>query len=177
MCVLVFFFLIYKTIWNTSEESVNRTWGCINNNFIHKHSTHNFRISVSHSFIHSLTMFFPQLLFPQWNHAEFYLRGFISQGFFFIIFFYLCLADSGGKIKTNHTNKPLVLLIHHPRLYSVILPFPSLIVTPTAIKHNTRVSCLNPPSLYCFLFCDKRAISTISDVVNLSTESFYCVWV
>lgn len=141
ICVLFCFFLIYKTIWNTSEESVNRTWGCINNNFIHKHSTHNFRISVSHSFIHSLTMFFPQLLFPQWNHAEFYLRGFISQGFFFIIFFYLCLADSGGKIKTNHTNKPLVLLIHHPRLYSVILPFPSLIVTPTAIKHNTRVSC------------------------------------
>lgn len=141
VCISIFF-LIYKTIWNTSEESVNRTWGCINNNFIHKHSTHNFRISVSHSFIHSLTHYvFSAITFPPMKSRRVLFAGVHISRLFFHQFFYLCLADSGGKIKTNHTNKPLVLLIHHPRLYSVILPFPSLTVTPTAIKHNTRVSC------------------------------------
>lgn len=115
-------------------EAVSTTISFINT--VHTISAFQFPI---HSFTHSLC-FFRNYFSPNEITQSFICGGSYLKAFFHH-FFYLCLADSGGKIKTNHTNKPLVLLIHHPRLYSVILPFPSLIVTPTAIKHNTRVSC------------------------------------
>lgn len=129
----------------------------------------------SFPFIHALTYYiFSAITFPPMKSCRVLVAGFISQGFFFgFIIFYVRLADSGGKIKTNNTSEPLVLLIHHPRLYSEILPF--LSHSDPQQTSATQGVLVEPSRRFCFVFCDKRAISTINDVGNLSTESFFCV--
>lgn len=171
MFALVVFFLIYKTIWNILEESVNGSR--INNIFIHKQST----ISAFQFSIHSCThllYFFRNYFPPNEIMQSFSCGGSYLRAFFFgFIIFYVRLADSGGKIKTNNTSEPLVLLIHHPRLYSEILPF--LCHSDPQQTSATQGVLVEPSRRFCFVFCDKRAISTINDVGNLSTESFFCV--
>lgn len=131
----------------------------------------------SFPFIHALTYYiFSAITFPPMKSCRVLVAGVHISGLFFFSFiiFYVRLADSGGKIKTNNTSEPLVLLIHHPRLYSEILPF--LSHSDPQQTSATQGVLVEPSRRFCFVFCDKRAISTINDVGNLSTESFFvCV--
>lgn len=129
----------------------------------------------SFPFIHALTYYiFSAITFPPMKSCRVLVAGVHISGLFFgFIIFYVRLADSGGKIKTNNTSEPLVLLIHHPRLYSEILPF--LSHSDPQQTSATQGVLVEPSRRFCFVFCDKRAISTINDVGNLSTESFFFV--
>lgn len=99
MFALVVFFLIYKTIWNTLEESVNGIWSRINNIFIHKQST----ISAYQFSIHSCThllYFFRNYFPPNEIMQSFSCGGSYLRAFFLVSSFFMCVSlIQEGKLK------------------------------------------------------------------------------